>query len=108
MIQVAPEVTRQAMNKMPHASPRTRPAPVSDAVPSLAIEPPYTVNTSWMAETKPLKLEIADDGSAMRIPMTGRLYRMTEPIADRKIANGTSRCGLIISSPALFGSSKPT
>jgi hypothetical protein len=61
-----------------------------------------------MALTNPLKLLIADDGSAIRMPMTGSEYSSTLPAAERAMANGTSRCGLTISSPALLGSSNPT
>ncbi len=35
-------------------------------------------------------------------------YSRTAPPADLMTANGTSRCGFFISSPAALGSSKPT
>ena len=59
------------MNSRAQPSPRTRPAPVSVAVPLAATWPPYTVNTDWMALTNPLKLVIAVDGSTIRMPITG-------------------------------------
>src|SRR5487761_1714334 len=107
MIQVAPDVSRQRMNKIAQASPRTSPAPLSDAVPAAVTWPPYTGNTDWMALANPLKLVMAVDGSTIRMPMTGRAYSSTLATPERVMANGTSRCGLVISSPALFGSSKP-
>jgi hypothetical protein len=61
-----------------------------------------------MALTNPLKLVTALDGSTTRMPITGRAYSRTLRIAERAMPNGTSRRGLIISSPALFGSSNPT
>ena len=108
MIQVAPEVSRHKMNSRAHPSPRIRPAPLRVAVPSAATWPPYTVKTDWMALTNPLKLVMAVDGSTIKMPSTGSAYRMTLATPERAMANGTSRCGLVISSPALLGSSKPT
>jgi hypothetical protein len=61
-----------------------------------------------MALMNPLKLVMAADGSTIRMPRTGRAYSTKLPMAERAMANGTSRCGLIISCPALLGSSKPT
>jgi hypothetical protein len=40
MIHVAPDVSRHTMNKMAEASPRTRPAPLSVAVPAAVTWPP--------------------------------------------------------------------
>ena len=70
--------------------------------------PPYTVKTSWMALTNPLKLVMALVGRTIRMPITGSAYSTTLATAERAIPNGTSRCGLVISSPALLGSSNPT
>jgi hypothetical protein len=61
-----------------------------------------------MALVNPLKLVIADVGSTTRMPRTGMPYSSTLAMAERAMANGTSRCGLVISSPALLGSSNPT
>ena len=61
-----------------------------------------------MALMNPLKFVTALDGSTIRIPITGSAYRTTLATAERAMPNGTSRCGLVISSPALLGSSKPT
>ncbi len=66
------------------------------------------MKTCWIALTKPLKLVIEAGGSTSRMPITGSAYSTTEPMVDRAMANGTSRCGLVISSPALLGSSNPT
>ena len=61
-----------------------------------------------MALTNPLKLVMALLGSTIRMPMTGSAYNSTLPTVERRMANGTSRCGFVISSPAALGSSKPT
>ena len=66
------------------------------------------MNTSWIALTNPLKLVMALDGSTTRMPITGSAYSRTLRTVERAMPNGTSRRGLIISSPALFGSSNPT
>ena len=108
MIQVAPEVIRQMMNSRAQASPRMRPAPDKVAVPLAPTWPPYTVKTVWMALMNPLKFVIALVGRTTRMPSTGTAYSTTLATPERMMANGTSRCGLVISSPALFGSSKPT
>ena len=66
------------------------------------------VNTSFIASTKPLKLVTAD--GRQHDEDAEHRQRVQEDAADREraIANGTSRLGLVISSPALLGSSKPT
>ncbi len=96
------------MNRIAHASPSTRPPPLSVALPFALTCPPYTLKTSWIALTNPLKFVMALDGRTIRMPITGRAYSTTLATAERAIPNGTSRCGFVISSPALLGSSNPT
>ena len=96
------------MNRIAQASPRNSPAPLRVALPFGLTCPPYTVKTSWIALTNPLKLVMALDGRTIRMPITGRAYSTTLATAERAIPNGTSRCGFVISYPALLGSSKPT
>jgi hypothetical protein len=45
------------------------------------------VKTSWIALTNPLKLLIAEAGSATRMPMTGSAYSRTLPTVERANAD---------------------
>ena len=93
-------------------SPSTLPKPVSVTLsePSLATSlcPPKTVKTALTESMKPPTPVICDLGRTHTIARMGSPYIRIAVNAARITVTGTSCCGSSISSPAAFGSSKPT
>jgi hypothetical protein len=85
-----------------------RPAPMIQADPSVATDPPYTVNTVFMASISPCSEVTCSAGRTTRTARIGTPYMSACPTPARAMATGMSRRGSRISSPAVEGSSTPT
>ena len=108
MIHAVPLAKSTQMNRAAPTAPNTAPSPVSVTAPPAATDPPYTVNTAFIASIKPFSDDSRSGGRTSSTARIGIPYISSCPMPARAIATGMSRRGSTISSAAVEGSSIPT